>query len=111
VGSDQDNAGFWNGHIAEIIFDNTRLTNAELEDWSNGTNLPVSASITGILYPRDSMPTDEARFQTFIDDSGITQTGDLSRDYRAALHTVLGVSGNDIDYDLPDLFKRYYDSL
>jgi hypothetical protein len=57
------------------------------------------------------MPTDEARFQTFIDDSGITQTGDLSRDYRAALDTVLGASGNDIDYDLPDLFKRYYDSL
>lgn len=75
-------------------------------------DVPASSStLAGIVSPRDSMPTDEARFQTFIDDSGITKTGDLTRDYRAALHSVLGLSGNDIDYDLPELFKRYNDSL
>lgn len=99
----------YHGWIAEIAYYNERLDNTVLDEYS--TNGIPSATITGILYPRDSMPTDEARFQTFIDDSGITQTGDLSRDYRAALHSVLGLSGNDIDYDLPDLFKRYYDSL
>lgn len=76
-----------------------------------GTEITLSSPLDSITYPRDSMPTDEARFQTFIDDSGITQTGDLTRDYRAALHSVLGLSGNDIDYDLPELFKRYNDSL
>ncbi len=70
-----------------------------------------SSSLAGILYPRDSMPTDEARFHTFIDDSGITKTGDLTRDYRAALHSVAGLSGNDIDLDLQETFKRYFDGL
>jgi hypothetical protein len=111
VGSQWNSALAHNGHIAEIIYDDTRLTNATLEDWSNGLNLPVSANIIGIAYPRDAMPTTEARFQNFIDDSGITKTGDLSRDYRAALHSVAGLSGDDIDYSLDDAFKRYYDSL
>ena len=84
----------------------------EYQAWKGAVQpAAVAAALAGILFPRDAMPTDEVRFQTFIDDSGITQTGDLSRDYRAALHSVLGLSGNDIDYDLPELFKRYNDSL
>jgi hypothetical protein len=98
-----------NGHIAEIAYFNTRLPNATLEDYS--TNGLPSVSLSNIIFPRDSMPTDETRFQTFIDDSGITKTGDLARDYRTALHSVAGLSGDDIDYGLDDAFKRYYDSL
>ncbi len=110
VGS--DSAGnYFNGHIAEIIHDNTRLVNGTLEDWSNGLNLPVSANITGIEYPRDAMPTDTSRFNDFITDSGITKTGDLQLDYRAALFTVLGPGGKVNDYSLNDIFKRYFESL
>ena len=78
----------------------------------SGFTVPSTGSdLASIVYPRDSMPTPEQRFRDFITDSGITQTGDLTRDYRAALHAVAGLSGNDIDYDLHEAFKRYYETL
>lgn len=65
--------------------------------------------LAGATYPRDSMPTDEQRFQDFIDSSGITKTGSLIDDYKSALANEVGLSVN--DYDLPELFKRYFNSL
>jgi len=100
----------WDGHIAEVAYDDTRVTDLQLKNWSNGLNLPFSSSVVDIVYPRDSLPTTEQRFQDFIDDSGITRVGHLDTDYRRALISVQGLS-DDIDYDLPDAFKRYFDSL
>ncbi len=111
IGQANSTAVYLNGNIAEFIFDDIRLVNGTLEDWSNGTNLPVSANITGIQYPRDAMPTDTTRFNDFITDSGVTKTGDLQLDYRAALFTVAGLSGKVNDYSLNDAFKRYFESL
>lgn len=104
----------WNGHIAEIIYDNTRKIDAELEDWSNGINLPevTSAALTGILFPRDAMPTDEERFKTFIADAGGTSGVDITTDYRNALATLLGYTeAQALTRSVQDLFKEYVESL
>jgi hypothetical protein len=79
-------------------------------EFAGGGGGPVAA-LAGILYPRDAMATDEQRFQDFIDASGITQTGDLARDYREALHSVAGAPNLDINFSIDDIFKIYFDSL
>ena len=60
---------------------------------------------------RSAMPTDTARFHDFITATGITKTGDLTTDYRRALHSASGASGDPIDYSVQDLYKRYFESL
>lgn len=70
----------------------------------------VSAALAGWVYPRDGMPTDEERFQTFIDASGITPTGCLVTDLRNAFCEVLGLSPYS-DYNIMDAAKRYDESL
>lgn len=71
----------------------------------------VAAALANIMYPRDSLATDEQRFQDFIDATGITQTGDLERDYRAALHSAAGIADEDIDLSIQDVFLMYWNTL
>ena len=71
----------------------------------------VAAALANIMYPRDSLATDEQRFQDFIDATGITQTGDLERDYRAALHSAAGIANEDIDLSIQDVFLMYWNTL
>lgn len=67
-------------------------------------------ALSGILFPKDSMPTSEARFETFIASTGITRSGCLATDYRRALCSILGiVDENSVSID--DVFKRYINSL
>lgn len=74
------------------------------------TDAGAAASIVGWLYPRDGMPTDEQRFQDFIDAVGLTPTGCLVTDMRNALCEHLGLSPYS-DYNIMDAAKRYDESL
>ena len=67
-------------------------------------------ALTGHKFPRDAMPTDEARFHTFITESLITASGDLARDYREALAAPLEITDENA-HSMNDLFKRYDESL
>lgn len=77
-----------------------------------GKKVPVSAALADPRYPRDAMPLDNTDFHTFITDAGGPTGMGLNQDYKHALGTLLGYTGDQINNkDLPSLYKEYYDSL